>query len=114
SLMANAGQEFELDGGNVVGNGGDLAFNRTGMNMFQLNPSGGASIWAGNATPRGYATCFAQRGSANYVTNGVNVPANGSYACYVTSDGHVGELRIDSLTSMQLTGRLAITYTTWQ
>jgi hypothetical protein len=114
SLTAHSGAAFELDGGAVVNNNGDFDFDRRNLTTFELDAPGsnGASLWVGGATPRGFAACNAQRGSANYVSSAVNVPANGSYACYVTDAGHVGELRIDLLSPLAQT--LTITYTTWQ
>jgi hypothetical protein len=114
-LTATTNRGFEFDGGTVVGPAGaDFAFQRTG-NTFFLTSSGGAKIWAGGSTARGYATCFAQRMSANYVSGQVNVPPAGSYSCYVTSDGRVGEFRVDSLTPGALGGggTLVVTYTIW-
>lgn len=116
ALTAQTGQDFEFDAGTVVAAGGDFAFNRMGLvnPTFTLTPRNNAKIWLGNATARGYATCFAQRMSANYVTTAVTVPAAGAYACYVTSDGRVGELRISTLTPSGGGGSLALSYTTWQ
>lgn len=116
SLMAMANQMFEFDAGSVVGTGGDFRFVSAIGNVFTLQPSGGAKIWLGGATARGYATCYAQRMSANYVTSSVTVPGAGSYACYVTGDGRVGELRITTLSPgmFGMNATLALTYTTWQ
>jgi hypothetical protein len=53
--------------------------------------------------------------SANYVTGQVALPAAGSYACYVTSDGRVGELQIVSVTGAPVDpAALVIQFTTWQ
>lgn len=116
SLTAMASQMFEFDAGGVVGAGGDFRFVSSLGNVFTLQPNGGAKIWLGGTTARGYATCYAQRMSANYVTSAVNVPSAGSHACYVTSDGRVGELRITTLTPgmFGMGATLALTYTTWQ
>ncbi len=116
SLTAMANQMFEFDAGSVVGAGGDFRFVSAIGNVFTLQPSGGAKIWLGDATARGYATCYAQRMSANYVTSSVTVPGAGSYACYVTGDGRVGELRITTLSPgmFGMGATLALTYTTWQ
>jgi len=109
TLTAPEGQGFELDAGTVVANGSDFAFSRVfGANA--LTPGGGAKIWTGNATPRGYATCYAERMSANYVTTQVAAPAVGGHACYVTSDGRVGEFRVTAAPG----ATLSIAYTTWQ
>lgn len=113
SLTAHSGQSFELDGGVVLNSGGDLDFDRH-LATFELDAPGsnGASIWVGGPSPRGYAACLAQRGTANYVSSAVTVPAVGNYACYVTDNGHVGEFRVDALSASANT--LTITYTTWQ
>lgn len=112
SLTAHTGQAFELDNG-AVANNGDFDFDRrNGVYELDAPGSNGASIWIGGASPRGFAACNAQRGTANYVSSAVTVPPNGSYACYVTDDGHVGEMRIDNLSTAAQT--LTITYTTWQ
>jgi hypothetical protein len=115
ALTAALNQRFELDGG-AVGAAGDFAFERQGVigANFRIAPNGGAKIWLGNTTARGYATCFAQRASANYVTTPIPAPAAGTYACYVTSDGRVGELRFDAVTNPLTTPTLTINYTTWQ
>lgn len=112
-VMLNQG--FEFDAGAVVAAGGDFTFSEMGTSYF-LTPGGGAKIWPGGSTARGYAACFAQRMSANYVTTRVNVPAIGSYACYVTSDGRVGEFRVDSLMRPPsgIGALLTVSYTTWQ
>lgn len=112
TLTAHNGKAFELDNG-VVGDNGDFDFDRN-VNRYELDAPGsnGALIWIGGATPRGYAACAAQRGTANYVSSAVQVPADGTYACYVTDAGHIGELHIDSLSTTSQ--NLTITYTTWQ
>jgi hypothetical protein len=116
SLTAAASQTFEFDAGSVVGSGGDFRFVSSGGGVFTLQPNGGAKIWLGGATARGYATCYAQRMSANYVTSAINVPSAGSHACYVTSDGRVGELRITTLSPgmFGMGATLTLAYTTWQ
>jgi hypothetical protein len=114
TLQARLNQAFEFDAG-TVGAAGDFTFVRVG-GVFRLTPAGGAKIWPGGATARGYAACYAERMSANYVTSAVDVPAIGSHACYVTSDGRVGEFRIDNLQDSPL-GQgaiLTVTYYTWQ
>lgn len=108
SLTAPLMQGFELDAG-VIAPAGDFAFSR-GAAAYLLTPNGGAKIWLGGATARGYAACYAQRASPVYVTTAVVVPAVGQHACYVTSDGRVGELSITSVPA----GTLSIAYTTWQ
>lgn len=115
TLGAMLNQGFEFDAGAVVAAGGDFTFSEMGTSYF-LTPGGGAKIWPGGSTARGYAACFAQRMSANYVTTRVNVPAIGSYACYVTSDGRVGEFRVDSLMRPPsgIGALLTVPYTTWQ
>lgn len=116
TLSAMTNQGFEFDAGAVVATAGaDFAFQRAG-NTFFLTSGGNAKIWVGGQAARGYATCFAQRMSANYVSGQVNVPAVGAHACYVTSDGRVGEFRVASLTPAPLGGggTLVVTYTTWQ
>ena len=113
SLTALQTQGFELDGGTVVAAGADFVFSRVPFTpMYFLTPNGGAKIWPGDANARGYATCYAQRASANYVTTAVTPPAVGQHACYVTSDGRVGEFRVTAFT---LGGSmLSLAYTTWQ
>ncbi len=113
SLTAQQTQGFELDGGTVVTAGADFTFSRIPFTpMYFLTPNGGAKIWPGDANARGYATCYAQRASANYVTTAITPPAVGQHACYVTSDGRVGELRVTAFT---LGGSmLSLAYTTWQ
>lgn len=113
SLTARQNERFEFDAGAIVTNGGDFSFTESG-NQLRLTPLNGARIWVGNATARGYAGCAA--GAANHVTTAVQVPAAGTYACYITSDGHIGELRITTLTPGMF-GQLAtlvLAYTTWQ
>jgi hypothetical protein len=115
TIMTTQGRSFELDNGGTPQTGGDLNFTRAGGNHF-LTPAGGAKIWVGGATPRGYGACFAQRMSANYVATQVSVPAIDSYACYVTSEGRVGEFRVDALSTSPISGNsfLTLSYTTWQ
>lgn len=112
-LSARPTQGLDFDAGAIALAGADLVFTRT-LVSFQLTPSGGGRIWVGDATPRGYATCYAQRQSANYLTTPVALPAIGSHACYLTSDGRVGELRIASLTGSGDNAILTVAYTTWQ
>lgn len=114
TLSAVLDQDLEFDAGTVVASGGDFDFARISGSLF-LTPQS-ARIWTGGATARGFATCYAERGSANYVTTRVALPAVGSYACYITSDGRVGEFRVDSVAPTPLGGsvRLGVTYTTWQ
>lgn len=81
--------------------------------MYFLTPNGGAKIWPGGAAARGYATCFAERASANYVAIAVTPPAVGQHACYVTSDGRVGEFQVTGFTPGGA-ATLSVTYTTWQ
>jgi hypothetical protein len=113
SLTAQQSQGFELDDGTVVTVGADFTFSRIPFTpMYFLTPNGGAKIWPGDANARGYATCYAQRASANYVTTAITPPAVGQHACYVTSDGRVGEFQITAFT---LGGSaLSLAYTTWQ
>jgi hypothetical protein len=113
TLTAARNQHFEFDAGTVLANGGDFAFTES-LDEFFLTPASGARIWLGGATARGYFACAA--GAANHVTTAVQVPAIGSYACYITSDGRVGELRVDELreSGLGLPPRLTVTYTTWQ
>jgi hypothetical protein len=113
ALTAMLNQRFEFDAGAIVAAGGDFAFTRSGS-QFLLTPAGGARIWPGGANARGYGACAA--GAASHVATAVAVPANGSHACYITSDGRVGELRVVQLTDPPLGGTptLAVTYTTWQ
>lgn len=114
SLGARYNFAFDFDAGTVAATG-DLLFSRSG-GQDRLTPSGGAKIWPGNASARGYAACFAERMSANYVTTASVLPAIGTHACYVTSDGRVGELRIVSLVPSTFGGSplLTVSYTTWQ
>lgn len=116
SLSTGLNGGFDFDAGAVTpAANADLVFSRSGGTFF-LTPGGGAKIWVGNATARGYAACFAQRMSANYVTAQVNVPADGAHACYITGDGRVGELRITMLRVSPLNGNasLELSFTTWQ
>lgn len=108
TLSAALNQQFEFDSGAVVANNGDFAFNRL-MLAHRLTPGGGARIWPGGATARGYAACAG--GGANYVTNPVVVPPIGAHACYITNEGRVGEFRVDNLVGGT---SLTLTYTTWQ
>lgn len=114
SLGARYNFAFDFDTGAVAA-AGDLLFSRSG-GQDRLTPSSGAKIWLGDANARGYATCFAERMSANYVTTAIVLPAIGTHACYVTSDGRVGELRIVSLQPSPFGGSplLTVSYTTWQ
>jgi len=111
SLTAPNGTRFEFDAGSIVMSAGDLIFSRSGN--FLLTPASGARIWVGNATARGYAGCAA--GAANHTTNAVQLPAPGSHACYITSDGRVGELRVVELTDppFGMPPSLTVSYTTW-
>lgn len=115
ALSAQLNQGFDFDAGILApAAGADFVFSRSGGAFF-LTGGNGAKIWIGGASPRGYATCFAQRMSANYVTGQVALPAAGSYACYVTSDGRVGELQIVSVTGAPVgPAALVIQFTTWQ
>jgi hypothetical protein len=115
ALSAQLSQGFDFDAGILApAAGADFVFSRGGGAFF-LTGGNGAKIWIGGASPRGYATCFAQRLSANYVTGQVALPAAGSYACYVTSDGRVGELQIVSVTGAPVgPAALVIQFTTWQ
>jgi hypothetical protein len=108
SLTAQLNQQFEFDGGAIVVNGGDLSFALSAM-QHVLTPQNGARIWVGNTAARGYAGCSA--GAANHSTAAVQVPAQNSYVCYITSDGRVGELRIGQLMPFR---SLEVSYTTWQ
>jgi hypothetical protein len=110
---AALGQGFELDGGVSAALGPDLAFSGAPAAMM-LAPTGGAKIWPGDANARGYAACSAERGSANYVATAVAAPAVGQYACYLTNNGRVGELRVDNLTTSFSTAVLSVSYTTWR
>lgn len=116
NLNVRATQYLELDAGTAVGSGGDFLFTEPSNGNYRLTPAGGAKIWTGGPTARGYATCFAERGSANYVTSFVTLPAVGNYACYVTSDGRVGEMRTASITPSTFGGNdlLVASYITWQ
>lgn len=111
---AALGQGFELDGGVTAALGPDLAFSGAAPAEFVLAPAGGAKIWPGDHTSRGYAACHAERRSANYVTSAVEAPRAGQYACYVTNNGRVGELRVDNLIASFSTAVLSVTFTTWQ
>lgn len=110
---AALGQGFELDGGVTAVLGPDLAFSGAAPSEFVLAPAGGAKIWPGDYTPRGYAACHAERRSANYVTTAVAAPGAGQYACYVTNNGRVGELRVDNLIASFNIAVLSVTFTTW-
>ncbi len=110
---AALGQGFELDGGVSAAIAPDLAFSGAPAAPM-LTPSGGAKIWPGDANARGFDACYAERRSANYVTSAVTAPRVGQYACYVTNNGRVGELRIDHLTISFNTAVLSLSYTTWQ
>ena len=79
----------------------------------RFTPTGGAKIWPGDYSPRGYAACHAERRSASYVTSALT-PGVGQYACYVTNNGRVGELRVDNLMASFNTAVLSVTFTTWQ
>lgn len=110
---AALGQGFELDGGVTAALGPDLAFSGAAPSEFVLAPAGGAKIWPGDHTSRGYAACRAERRSANYVTTAV-APSVGQYACYVTNNGRVGELRVDNVIASFSTAVLSVTFTTWR
>ncbi|MEQ1707068.1 MAG: hypothetical protein ABL864_01905 [Terricaulis sp.] len=114
SLTAQLTQGFELDGGTVVTIGADFIFSRIPFtNMYFLTPNGGAKIWPGGVTARGYASCYAERASANYLTTAVTPATVGPHACYVTGDGRVGELQVTDFTPGGA-ATLSIDYTTWQ
>lgn len=108
TLTAALEQQFEFDGGAVVASNGDIAFTLVFL-APRLTPGGGARIWPGGATARGHAGCAA--GGANYVTSAIALPAIGTYVCYITNEGRVGEFRVANLVG----GRtLTLGYTTWQ
>jgi hypothetical protein len=107
TLTAQLNQYFEFDSGAVVASNGDFQFQGLIIG-HTLRPGGGARIWPGGTTARGQAACAA--GGANYTTNPVTVPPVGSYACYITSGGRVGEFRVDNLVNNT---SLTLTYTTW-
>lgn len=110
---AALGQGFELDGGLSAAIAPDLAFSGAPA-APTLTPAGGAKIWPGDANARGFDACYAERRSANYVTTAVAAPEVGQYACYVTNNGRIGELRIDNLTTSFGAAVLSVSYTTWQ
>lgn len=112
-LNAALNQHLDLDAGAILPNNGDFSFTRAG-GLYRLTPGGGARIWVGGASARGRAACAA--GAANHTANAVTLPAVGAYACYITSDGRVGEMRIDNLVEQPFGGgaTLTLSYTTWQ
>lgn len=110
---AALGQGFELDGGLSAAIAPDLTFSGAPAEPM-LAPAGGAKIWPGDANARGFDACYAERRSANYVTTAIAAPAAGQYACYVTNNGRIGELRIDNLTTSFGAAVLSLSYTTWQ
>ena len=89
----------------VLANNVDVQFRGSTLSHV-LRPGGGARVWRERARPRGL-----RRGRAHYTTNPVAMPAVGSYACYVTSEGRVGEFRVANLTGRNT---LTISYNTWQ
>jgi|CXWL01.1.fsa_nt_gi hypothetical protein len=110
TLSAQLMQGFEFDGG---ASGLDFVFSLVPFNMYRLTPSNGAKIWPGGIVARGYATCYAERASANYLTTAVSPPGVGQHACYLTSDGRVGEFQVTAFTP-GVFATLTLAYTTWQ
>lgn len=92
------------DGSNAVSNI-DFRLSESAGSLV-LTPVGGR-VWIGSATPRGYAACAA--GTGNYIAAPVGLPAARVYACYITSAGRVGELRVD-----QRSPQIILSYSTWQ
>lgn len=114
ALTASLNQSFEFDAGTVVDDGGDLLFMRQNGSLV-LQPRNGARILMGSVNPRGHAGCVAA--AASHVSARIQTPDVGSHACYITSDGRVGELRVTAETEPPFGGgpaTLSITYTTWQ
>jgi hypothetical protein len=114
TLTAALAEGFEFDSGAIArAADSDLALSRVVLSMYLLTPNGGAKIWPGDATARGYAACYAARLSANYLTTAVPAPTVGQHACYITSDGRVGEFRVTGFTPGGA-ATLSVSYTTWQ
>jgi hypothetical protein len=114
TAAAAADEGFEFDAGAIARSAeSDLAFSRVATTTYLLTPNNGAKIWPGAATARGYAACYAARLTANYLTTPVPVPAVGQHACYITSDGRIGELRVTAFTP-GAAATLTVAYTTWQ
>jgi hypothetical protein len=102
----------DLDEGNLAnGPDVDLFFQAVTASQLFLKPMNGAQLAVGDRSDRGYDGCSAEAFSPSPVPLAA-IPA-GSFVCFATSDGRVGQFRVQSLTG-SVPKKLTIQYRTWE
>lgn len=102
----------DLDEGNLsTGADTDIWFQAVTATQMFLKPMNGAQLAVGNKSDRGYDGCSAEAFSPAAVPIGT-LPA-GSFVCYATNQGRVGQFRVQSLTGT-VPKKLTIQYRTWE
>lgn len=96
-----------LDTGSVGSAGADIWYQaETAVARF-LNPRNGAALSLTNGAQRGFAGCSAASFSGNRIPLWQLNP--GTYVCYRTDQGRIGEFRVNSFSGSTMN----IGYTTW-
>ena len=89
----------------------DLWFEAEDRDLYYLVPQNGAMISVGNRSNRGHAGCARARFTRNRVSLR-DVPA-GSYVCYRTNEGRIGQFRMNGITR-GVPKYIDLSYTTWR
>lgn len=101
---------INLDNGNVGGGGADLWLQAPNAIVRLLTPRNGA-VFSVGPNQRGYNGCKTAAFSADVMPL-ITVPV-GSYVCYKTNEGRIGEFRMNDIQRRPLT-KIDIGYTTWK
>jgi hypothetical protein len=112
SLQIQQTFSVDLDEGNLSsGPDTDVWFQAVTQSQLFLKPMNGAQLAVGDKSNRGYDGCSAEAFSPNAVP--LNMLPPGSYVCFATNQGRVGQFRVQSL-SGGVPKKLTIQYTTWE
>lgn len=102
----------DLDRGRVGGDGADIWFQAETSRRKFLVPINDTFISRPSRRSRGLDGCLSVPISANRIALDRLRP--GSFVCYETRSGRIGELRVHSITGPASNQRLRIEYTTWR
>lgn len=100
---------INLDNGNVGAGGADLWLQAPNAIVRLLTPRNGA-VFSVGPNQRGYDGCKTASFSSNSMPL-ITVPV-GTYVCYKTDQGRIGEFRMNDV-DRQPTTKIRIGYTTW-
>lgn len=112
SLTIQQTYQADLDRGRIGSSGADIWFRAVTASRKYIEPVNDTFISAPSNRARGLDGCLSAPISANRIN--INRVPIGSFICYETRAGRIGEFQVIGLTGPSSNQRLRINYTTWR